>query len=70
MRGIKTKPIESDIESFLMSVVPAKKRADSIEMKKLFDSVVKEKPDDSDGYIDLLCTGIIIIEKGGMIINC
>lgn len=70
MRGIKTKPIDSDIDTFLMSVEPGKKRADTFEMKKLFDSVVKEKPYDSDGYIDLLCTGIILIEKGAMIINC
>lgn len=37
MRGIKTKPIDSDIDidPFLMSVEPGKKRADTFEMKKL-----------------------------------
>ena len=44
MSEIKTKPSDSDIDKFLMSVEPEKKRADSIELKKLFDSVVKEKP--------------------------
>jgi len=43
MSGIKTKPSDSDIDKFLMSVEPEKKRADSIEIKKLFDSVVQEK---------------------------
>jgi len=43
MSEIKTKPSDYDIEKFLMSVEPEKKRADSIELKKLFDSVVKEK---------------------------
>ena len=43
MSEIKTKPSDYDIEKFLMSVEPEKKKADSIELKKLFDSVVKEK---------------------------
>ena len=43
MSEIKTKPGDSDIDKFLMSVEPEKKRADSIEVKKLFDSVVNEK---------------------------
>ena len=44
MSEIKTKAIDSDIDKFLMSVEPEKKRADSLALKKLFDSVVKEKP--------------------------
>ena len=44
MSEIKTKPSDLDIDKFLMSVEPEKKRADSLELKKLFDSVVKEKP--------------------------
>jgi hypothetical protein len=44
MSEIKTKPIDLDIDKFLMSVEPEKKRADSIELKKVFDSVVKEQP--------------------------
>jgi hypothetical protein len=44
MSEIKTKPGDSDIDKFLMSVEPVKKRADAIELKKLFDRVVKEKP--------------------------
>ena len=43
MSGIKTKAIDFDIDKFLMSVEPEKKRADGIAFKKLFDSVVKEK---------------------------
>lgn len=43
MTEIKTKPIDSDIDNFLMSVEPERKRVDSIELKRLFDSVVKEK---------------------------
>jgi hypothetical protein len=43
MSGIKTKPGDFDIDKFLMSVEPEKKRVDTIEIKKLFDSVVKEK---------------------------
>jgi hypothetical protein len=44
MSEIKTKPSDLDIDKFLMSVEPEKKRADSLELKKLFDSIVKEKP--------------------------
>jgi hypothetical protein len=44
MSEIKTKPVDSDVDKFLMSVEPDKRRADGIELKKLFDSVVKEKP--------------------------
>jgi len=44
MSEIKTKPIDLDIDKYLMSVEPDKKREDSIELKKLFDSVVKERP--------------------------
>jgi len=43
MSEIKTKPSDYDIDKFLMSVEPEKKRVDSIELKELFDSVVKEK---------------------------
>jgi len=43
MSEIKTKPIDYDVDKFLLTVEPEKKRVDSIELKKLFDSVVKEK---------------------------
>lgn len=43
MAEIKTKPIDSDIEEFLRNIEPEKKRKDAIVIKKLFDSVVKEK---------------------------
>jgi hypothetical protein len=43
MADIKTKPIDSDIDKFLLNIEPEKRRADSIIIKKLFDSVVKEK---------------------------
>ena len=43
MSGIKTRPGDLDVEKFLMSVEPEKKREDSIELKKLFDRVVEEK---------------------------
>jgi imidazoleglycerol phosphate synthase glutamine amidotransferase subunit HisH len=43
MGEIKTKPTDLDVDSFLMSVEPAKKRMDSIELKKVFDSVLNEK---------------------------
>lgn len=43
MAEIKTKPIDSDIEEFLMGIVPEKRRKDAIEIKKVFDSVIKEK---------------------------
>jgi len=35
MSEIKTKPVDHDIDSFLLSIEPEKKRADSIELKKL-----------------------------------
>lgn len=44
MGNIKTKPQDLDIDTFLNSIEPEKKRSDSIELKKLFDSVVEEKP--------------------------
>jgi hypothetical protein len=44
MSEIKTKPLDSDIDKFLMSIEPEKKRKDSLELKKLFDRVVQEKP--------------------------
>jgi hypothetical protein len=43
MAEIKTKPIDSDIDKFLMAIEPEKRREDSFKIKKLFDSVVKEK---------------------------
>ena len=43
MGEIKTKPTDLDVDSFLMNVEPAKKRMDSIELKKAFDSVLDEK---------------------------
>lgn len=43
MSGIKTRPVDFDVDQFLMSVEPEKKREDSIELKKFFDRVVKEK---------------------------
>jgi hypothetical protein len=43
MAEIKTKPIDLDADKFLMTIEPEKKRADSIVLKKLFESVVKEK---------------------------
>jgi hypothetical protein len=43
MGEIKTKPTDLDIEGFLMSVEPEKKRLDSIELKKVFDNTVNEK---------------------------
>lgn len=43
MGEIKTKPTNLDVDTFLMHVEPANKRMDSIELKKVFDSVVNEK---------------------------
>ena len=43
MAEIKTKPIDSDIDKFLMTIEPEKRRSDSIKIKQLFDSVIKEK---------------------------
>jgi len=44
MSAIKTKPSDLDIDKFLSAVEPETKLADSIELKKLFDMVVQEKP--------------------------
>lgn len=44
MSEIKTKPTDQDIHEFLMSIEPEKKRLDSIELKKVFDSVLDEEP--------------------------
>ena len=44
MSEIKTKPSDIDIDKFLMSVEPLKRREDGLEMKKIFDSIIKEKP--------------------------
>jgi len=44
MSTIKTKATTTSIAAFLKSIEPEKKRADSIALKKIFDSVVKEKP--------------------------
>ena len=43
MAEIKTKPTDSDIDKFLMTIEPEKRRVDSIKIRKLFDSVTKEK---------------------------
>jgi hypothetical protein len=43
MSEIKTKPSDLDVNEFLLNVEPEKKRMDSIELKKIFDSAVKEK---------------------------
>jgi hypothetical protein len=43
MAEIKTKPIDSDIDKFLMTIEPEKRKSDSIKIKQLFDSVVNEK---------------------------
>jgi hypothetical protein len=43
MAEIKTKPIDLDVDKYLMTIEPEKKRADSLILKKLFDRVVKEK---------------------------
>ncbi|MEW5797561.1 MAG: DUF1801 domain-containing protein [Bacteroidota bacterium] len=44
MSAIKTKATKTSIADFLKSVEPEKKRADSIALKKVFDSAVKENP--------------------------
>ena len=44
MGTIKTKATKTSIATFLKSIEPEKKRADSIALKKVFDSAVKEKP--------------------------
>jgi len=43
MSEIKTKPSDKDIDLFLSQVEPENRRNDSIELKRLFDSVVTEK---------------------------
>jgi len=43
MSEIKTKPTNLDVDSFIMSVEPEKKRMDCLELKKVFDSVLDEK---------------------------
>lgn len=44
MSTIKTKATTTSIATFLKSIEPEKKRTDSIALKKVFDSAVKEKP--------------------------
>jgi hypothetical protein len=43
MSEIKTKPIDLDIDEFLGKIEPEKKRNESIELKKLYDSILSEK---------------------------
>lgn len=43
MGEIKTKPTDLDIDNFMMGIEPEKRRSDSIELKKIFDSVLNEK---------------------------
>ena len=43
MGEIKTKRTDLNVDEYLMSVEPEKKRMDSIELKKVFDSVLNEK---------------------------
>lgn len=43
MAEIKTKPAGTDLNQFLLAIEPEKRRKDSIELKKLFDSVLSEK---------------------------
>lgn len=43
MGEIKTKPTDLDVDSYLMGIESEKKRLDSIELKKVFDSVLNEK---------------------------
>lgn len=42
MAEIRTKPVDTDVDKFLMETIPENKRADCIELKHLFDAVVKE----------------------------
>ncbi|HHY82130.1 MAG TPA: DUF1801 domain-containing protein [Clostridiales bacterium] len=44
MSEVKTKPTNQDVNEFLMSIEPEKKRLDCIELKKVFDSVLDEEP--------------------------
>jgi hypothetical protein len=43
MGEIKTKRTDLNVDEYLMSVEPEKKRMDSIELKKVFDSVLNKK---------------------------
>jgi len=43
MSEIKTKITDKDVECFLMGIEHEKRRNDSIELKKIFDSVLDEK---------------------------
>jgi hypothetical protein len=43
MAEIKTKPIDLDVDQFLMTIEPENKRTDSMVLKKIFEKVVKEK---------------------------
>jgi hypothetical protein len=43
MGEIKTKQVDLDVDEFLKSIEPAKKRNDSINLKKLFDSILEEQ---------------------------
>jgi len=43
MSEIKTKQVDHNVDEFLMSIEPDKKRNDSISLKKLFDSILKEQ---------------------------
>lgn len=43
MSQIKTQPVNNDVDAYLLTVEPAKRRADGIELKKMFDSILKEK---------------------------
>ena len=44
MGEIKTKAVNLDIDEFLAKTEPEKRRNDSIALKKIYDSVLKEKP--------------------------
>lgn len=44
MSEIKTKQVDQDVDEFLLRIEPDKKRNDSINLKKLFDSILKEQP--------------------------
>jgi hypothetical protein len=43
MSEIKTKPVGHDVDVYLSTIEPLKKRNDIIELKKLFDSALREK---------------------------
>jgi hypothetical protein len=44
MSEIKTKQVDQDVDEFLLRIEPDKKRNDSINLKKLFDSILNEQP--------------------------